>query len=621
MKDLTGKMYGRLQVLKTFLKETEDKIGARSFCKCLCTCGKTVDVAATNLKSGKTTSCGCKRSRSNLTINGVKISSRAFPGEYSSWQSMQSRCYDEASTSYKHYGGRGIKIYQEWINSFETFILDMGVKPTPSHQIDRINNDGDYAPGNCKWSTPKEQAANRSSSLRVVWKGEVHSLKEWAIKLGINYNTISTRYHSGKPLEEVFEEGKRKTPINTKEYTLKLGDELRTIEEWSDITSIPKAVILKRLREGEAWTIDRILSTPVHMRNSSGTIKNKNITYLGITKTLGEWADFLGKNYDTIKNRYLSGLPLDKILSSATFEPGRNSLRGENKYIGKRFGKLVITGVTSKLCGGSNRTYAICNCDCGTMGKEILMTNIVTGKQIACGCSKGLRADTESGETSNKKFSIKGIVGKRFDRLLVLEVKRERTEKGSYVYRLRCECDCGNETTINLSHLGRVKSCGCLAKELFKENRIDLTKSNRGKFDHALHQEFPSWRKVDSKYLGQKFNKLTILEVRSKPVANGGFVNYTKCECECGKIAIKKITNVTNGYTKSCGCAKAEAARSMCESNSFETAGSSKCKVGDVFGKYTVKEITKVGSNLYAICTVEGGGEKRIRVGDLKRFQ
>ena len=98
-------------------------------------------------------------------------------------------------------------------------------------------------------------------------------------------------------------------------------------------------------------------------------------------------------------------------------------------------------------------------------------------------------------------------------------------------------------------------------------------------------------------------------------------MNYTKCECECGKIAIKKITNVTNGYTKSCGCAKAEAARSMCESNSFVTAGSSKCKVGDVFGKYTVKEITKVGSNLYAICTVEGGGEKRIRVGDLKRFQ
>ena len=84
--------------------------------------------------------------------------------EYKIWQSMKQRCYNSNLKAYKHYGGRGICVCDRWLNSFENFSQDMGLRPSISHQIDRTDNDGNYEPGNCEWSTNTENSNNRSNS-------------------------------------------------------------------------------------------------------------------------------------------------------------------------------------------------------------------------------------------------------------------------------------------------------------------------------------------------------------------------------------------------------------------------------------------------------------------------
>lgn len=116
--------------------------------------------------------------------------------EYSSWTAMKKRCLNKNHIYYNRYGGRGIKISERWVHSFLAFYGDLGPRPSSKHQLERIDNDGDYTPENCKWATKKEQANNRESSHFITINGETKTLTQWCEQLGLKYSTINKRITS-----------------------------------------------------------------------------------------------------------------------------------------------------------------------------------------------------------------------------------------------------------------------------------------------------------------------------------------------------------------------------------------------------------------------------------------
>ena len=116
--------------------------------------------------------------------------------EYRSWQHMKSRCFNPNHKNYLDYGGRGIKVCDLWLN-FENFLADMGLKPTAKYSIDRIDNDGDYCPDNCKWSTQTEQVNNRRSNRLITIDDVTLTIAQWAKKMGFGKKVIGDRLKLG----------------------------------------------------------------------------------------------------------------------------------------------------------------------------------------------------------------------------------------------------------------------------------------------------------------------------------------------------------------------------------------------------------------------------------------
>jgi hypothetical protein len=120
--------------------------------------------------------------------------------EYITWSSMKSRCLNPRHFAYKWYGGRGITICKKWL-LFEGFLADMGPRPSSAHSLDRVDTDGNYEPGNCRWATETQQQNNRANNHRLTINGETATLTEWARRTGISRGTLDWRIRHGWTVE------------------------------------------------------------------------------------------------------------------------------------------------------------------------------------------------------------------------------------------------------------------------------------------------------------------------------------------------------------------------------------------------------------------------------------
>lgn len=189
--NLVGQKFHRLIVISRAENNKYNKIKWH----CMCICGKKCIVIGSNLKNGFSRSCGCLRkeiTKKRRIIHGCYKTS-----EYRTWRHILSRCKNPNVSSYKNYGGRGIRVCQSWDSSFKAFLEDMGFKPTPRHTIERINNDGNYEPSNCRWLPQPQQAHNRRNNKNIIFNGKALCLTEWSRLLGGKDNLVSDRLKLG----------------------------------------------------------------------------------------------------------------------------------------------------------------------------------------------------------------------------------------------------------------------------------------------------------------------------------------------------------------------------------------------------------------------------------------
>lgn len=163
--DLTGRRFGRLVVVGQAGRDKHKK----PLWDCLCDCGENRTILGNSLTREKTKSCGCFQS--DVVTKMSTKHGHAKRGQESTehiiWSLMIQRCTNPNSTNYKYWGGRGITVCERWLNSFENFLEDMGNRPSKNHSLDRIDNDGNYGPNNCKWSTRNEQRLNQRPKKKI----------------------------------------------------------------------------------------------------------------------------------------------------------------------------------------------------------------------------------------------------------------------------------------------------------------------------------------------------------------------------------------------------------------------------------------------------------------------
>jgi hypothetical protein len=197
--DLTGRKFGKL----TAIKLATFRIRNRITWEFTCDCGGSLVSSVTNITNGHTRSCGCLQvEQAYKAAMLTKTHGMTHTPIYRTWRNMIGRCYEPCTNGYDNYGGRGITVCAAWRNSFEAFYADMGDRPFPKAQIDRKETNGNYEPGNCKWSTAMANANNRRNTIRLTLHGRTMGLAEWSRETGLHRDTIYDRLAKSSSVED-----------------------------------------------------------------------------------------------------------------------------------------------------------------------------------------------------------------------------------------------------------------------------------------------------------------------------------------------------------------------------------------------------------------------------------
>jgi hypothetical protein len=193
--DLTDQVFGRLTVKSLSEEKTKD---GRIQWYCLCECGNFRTVAAKRLRNGYTKSCGCLAKENSIALGkACATHGMSKTPEYITWQHMKDRCLNPKHEAFSHYGGRGIKVCDRWLNSFENFYEDMGPRPR-GKTLDRKEFNGNYEPNNCRWASSKEQANNQTNNRLITFNGKTQSVAQWASQYDIPDRTLRARLFQSK---------------------------------------------------------------------------------------------------------------------------------------------------------------------------------------------------------------------------------------------------------------------------------------------------------------------------------------------------------------------------------------------------------------------------------------
>lgn len=260
-----GDRYGRLVVIKEVCPKTRASGLVRQF-QCVCDCGEEVIAVLAEMRRGNTRSCGClqKETAANTCLQRNKTHGESDSRTYRIWRGMKQRCLNPNTHNYEIYGGRSVSVCQEWQDSYEQFVADMGHCPEGDSSIERIDNDGDYEPGNCMWATRGQQSRNRRSTVMLTHNGKTMCMTDWAEEVGMPFMTLRNRIQVyGWTVEEALT-----TPVGQRGSRVIVfeGQSLR-LSEWAERTGLPRYTISDRLKRG--WSVERALTTPVRQMRKS----------------------------------------------------------------------------------------------------------------------------------------------------------------------------------------------------------------------------------------------------------------------------------------------------------------------------------------------------------------
>jgi hypothetical protein len=258
-KNIAGVRFARL----TAIAPTSFRKGSSIVWVCTCDCGNSVEATVSSLSSGDKKTCGKCAFRTEKTVErnkkrtGFRKENSAKRNKsYEVWCGMLARCRNPNKKAFKHYGGRGISVCERWQSSFEAFLEDMGERPE-GMTIERIDNNGDYEPENCKWASPSEQARNKRSTVRITAEGRTQCLSDWAKEKGLNPTSITERLDRGWTEEEAVATPARPPAFSKIKY-LTFQGKTQSVSEWSRETGIGHTTLFARLKRG--WSVDLVLS-------------------------------------------------------------------------------------------------------------------------------------------------------------------------------------------------------------------------------------------------------------------------------------------------------------------------------------------------------------------------